>query len=247
MDRYVGLYGGVVADNGDPMQLGRVKVRVPILHGFEGNPSGLVAVKDLPWALPAGLPAGLSNDSGGIEWLPNVDDQVWVMFLDGELEKPVWMWGNQNTEKLKNFQLNKYSGSKASKEATLTKYQHYIKFTPEGIHVWTKSGWGFEIIDGKGISWTTPSGNRMEMTDLDMTTMLNGKSQTYAEHGIDLASGKGVTVAAPGGLTSTQGITAGGAITSGGGAGGGGGVTGSFSTPTGQIVTIVNGVVTNIY
>lgn len=87
-----GAYIGVVESNADPDKLGRIRVRVPAAYG--PNAKGeLIASSDLPWAWQTGLPSGTNDQSGGITWIPNAGDQVIVMFLDGEPEKPVWSWG----------------------------------------------------------------------------------------------------------------------------------------------------------
>jgi hypothetical protein len=49
-----------------------------------------------------GLPYGSNNQSGGVTWLPNAGDQIIVMFLDGEPEKPVWSWGPRTITAAKN-------------------------------------------------------------------------------------------------------------------------------------------------
>src|SRR3954470_6030472 len=87
-----GCFIGIVEKVDDPEKLGRVKVRVPHAYGIFGTEVGAVPLDDLPWALPAGLPAGGSSASGGASWLPEPGDQVVVQFLDHEPEKPIWSW-----------------------------------------------------------------------------------------------------------------------------------------------------------
>ena len=99
--RWPGIYSGTVVDNADGLKRGRVRVNVPVVFG--PVPDGNVAVADLPWALPAGLPAGQTDNSGGMMWIPAVNDRVFVMFLDGEPEKPVWIWGMADTDATSTF------------------------------------------------------------------------------------------------------------------------------------------------
>jgi uncharacterized protein involved in type VI secretion and phage assembly len=75
--KYWGKYRGTVADRGDPEQLGRLKVRVPSLLGD--------AVTG--WAWPAVTYAGAGI---GLLALPLVGDLVWVEFMEGELDHPIW-------------------------------------------------------------------------------------------------------------------------------------------------------------
>ena len=67
---------GIVVDNKDPDQLGRVKVRFPTLP-----------IEDTSWWAPVCAP-GAGFDRGW--WfLPEIDDEVLVMFEHGDVERPV--------------------------------------------------------------------------------------------------------------------------------------------------------------
>jgi len=70
-----GFYRGRVVSNEDPLQLGRVKVKV--CPWFEE-----VRDEDCPWAEPAW--------QGGILYVPPRNAWVWVFFEGGDVEKPVW-------------------------------------------------------------------------------------------------------------------------------------------------------------
>jgi hypothetical protein len=70
-----GFYRGKVVENRDPLQLGRVKVKV--YPWFEE-----VRDEDCPWAEPAW--------QGGMLYVPPVNAWVWVFFEGGDVEKPVW-------------------------------------------------------------------------------------------------------------------------------------------------------------
>ncbi|MEM1032350.1 MAG: phage baseplate assembly protein V [Myxococcota bacterium] len=85
-DRYFGKYEGVVEDTDDPMELGRLRARVPAVLGEEVV-SG--------WALPC-APVGGGMDRGAL-WLPEVGDTVWIEFAAGDLSRPIWagtFWGS---------------------------------------------------------------------------------------------------------------------------------------------------------
>ena len=140
-----GLYLGRVEKVGDSERLGRIKVRVPSVYGIQGSVVGAIPVDDLPWALPMGLPAGGSNDSGGFSMLPAIGDQVAVQFLDGEPEKPVWQWLAQTQGQAKTLQLHQYqataqgdAGSPA--RAILTRYGHSLEIRPESVSLTTSEG-----------------------------------------------------------------------------------------------------------
>lgn len=78
--RYYGKYRGLVMENVDPLQIGRVLVQVPALAG------------ELPstWALPCVPAAGIQS---GIFIVPPIESQVWVEFEQGDSNYPVWTGG----------------------------------------------------------------------------------------------------------------------------------------------------------
>jgi len=178
-------YGGVVENNKDPLKLGRVKVRVPHVYGSTGGGSGFVATNDLPWALPAGMPAGGSARSGGFTQIPEVGDKVWVRFLDGEPEKPIWEWGMQSYADSKSLPLHSYKtgtdGSVGAPDRTAwTRYQHAIEMNAGGIIETTSGGYRLLLNDSAtptsfdgSIKLSTALGNMLEIDDFLSTCTLN--------------------------------------------------------------------------
>lgn len=82
-DRVYGNYRGLVEDNNDPLQYGRVRVRVyPLYRGIEAV--------SLPWAVPAmGLFDGAGNGIGSFA-IPRVGSYVFVFFEAGDVYQPVY-------------------------------------------------------------------------------------------------------------------------------------------------------------
>ncbi|NOK34658.1 baseplate assembly protein [Corallococcus exercitus] len=83
MNRYYGKYRGSIANNVDPMMLGRVQVRVPAVLG-DGT---------LSWAMPCTPFAG---PGVGLFAVPPKDANVWVEFEGGDPDYPIWsgcFWG----------------------------------------------------------------------------------------------------------------------------------------------------------
>ena len=82
--RYYGKYRGMVLNNVDPMQQGRLQVQVP-------DVAGLVPAS---WAMPCVPIAGLQN---GMFAMPVIGSGVWVEFEQGNPEFPIWVgcfWGS---------------------------------------------------------------------------------------------------------------------------------------------------------
>lgn len=143
-----GTYSGVIESTKDPEKRGRMKVRVPVVYG---PAEGSIPTSDLPWALPSGLPSGGSSGSGGIDWLPEIGDQVWVRFLDGEPEKPVWEWALQNSKQAKDYPFRSYEGSTPNRHALLSRYGQSMEISEAGITLVTSKGYSIQLIDsGKG-------------------------------------------------------------------------------------------------
>lgn len=175
-----GAYVGVVESNKDPEKLGRVKVRVAHVYGVPDGELGGIGLNDIPWAIPAGLPAGGSAASGGIDWLPESGDQVMVMFLDGEPEKPVWMWMMQTIDQQKSFPLHKYSTAKKTPErAAMTRYGHTVELNSGSVIASTKSGYAMMFLNGDigaqngMIQIFTPKGQLWELDDENRTLTIN--------------------------------------------------------------------------
>jgi hypothetical protein len=76
-DRHYGKYRGIVSDNRDPKNLGRVRARVPeILADVESG-----------WALPCAPYAGSGSGSYTV---PSPDSGVWIEFEAGDVSRPLW-------------------------------------------------------------------------------------------------------------------------------------------------------------
>jgi hypothetical protein len=83
MRQFFGKYRGTVENNLDPMQQGRVQVRVPAVLG-DGR---------LSWAMPC---APFAGPSVGFFAIPPTGANVWVEFENGDPDYPIWtgcFWG----------------------------------------------------------------------------------------------------------------------------------------------------------
>ena len=170
-----GTYGGVVEMVRDPERLGRLKVRVPFVHGVQDK-TGYVSVTQLPWAMPAGMPAGGSAESGGFSHLPAVGDKVWVRFLDGEPEKPIWEWGMQSFADRDKLKLHPYevapSGEVGLPSSSFwTPFNHALELARTGVTAITSTGYRLRLVDSQTldglVELATARGNFIRLDDLD--------------------------------------------------------------------------------
>ena len=76
--RFFGPYRGIVTDNDDPANLGRIKAQVPSVLG--STESG--------WAMPCVPYAG---PQVGVAFLPEIGSGVWIEFEGGDVSYPIWM------------------------------------------------------------------------------------------------------------------------------------------------------------
>jgi hypothetical protein len=78
--KYYGKYRGLVINNIDPQQIGRIMLQVPDVLGE--TPSS--------WAMPCVPTAGIQ---AGCFVVPPIGSQVWVEFEQGDPDYPIWTGG----------------------------------------------------------------------------------------------------------------------------------------------------------
>jgi uncharacterized protein involved in type VI secretion and phage assembly len=82
--KFYGKYRGMVMNNIDPMQMGRLQIQVPDVTG----------VAPATWAMPCMPMAGIQN---GMFVVPIIGSGVWVEFEQGNIDYPIWVgcfWGS---------------------------------------------------------------------------------------------------------------------------------------------------------
>ena len=82
--KYWGKYRGMVVNNVDPMQMGRLMVQVPDVTSLIPG----------TWAMPCVPVAGIQN---GMVALPMIGSGVWVEYEQGDPDFPIWVgcfWGS---------------------------------------------------------------------------------------------------------------------------------------------------------
>ncbi len=148
----LGTYAGTVESVEDPEKIGRLKVRVPAVYGPAGTKENSIATSDLPWALPTGMPAGGTSSSGAFMWLPGIGDHVFVRFLDGVPEKPIWEWGGQDRQQKKVFPFwqqypGAYTDAATPDTTALLRHGHAIEISPGGVMATTSYGYALVLTD----------------------------------------------------------------------------------------------------
>lgn len=84
-----GVYRARVESNLDPLKLGRIKVRVPQLHGVSGETA--LSNDALPWAFPV-TATGTGYNHGSL-LVPETGDYVFILFENGDRNSPVYLGG----------------------------------------------------------------------------------------------------------------------------------------------------------
>jgi uncharacterized protein involved in type VI secretion and phage assembly len=80
---FYGKYRGVVVNNLDPMQIGRIQALVPDVTPIPGS-----------WAMPCVPWAGINT---GVFTVPPIGAGVWVEFERGDPDYPIWVGGYWGT------------------------------------------------------------------------------------------------------------------------------------------------------
>lgn len=79
--KYYGLYQGVVTNTKDPEKRGRIKVKCPDVLGGDVESA---------WCDPL---VTVAYDNGGDFCIPEKDEFVWLQFIAGDANRPVWLGG----------------------------------------------------------------------------------------------------------------------------------------------------------
>jgi hypothetical protein len=75
--QYYGKYRGVVTNNQDPNEQGRIQAKVPVVFGEASS----------PWALPC---VPYYKSSVAVSDIPDIGMGIWIEFEGGDSRYPVW-------------------------------------------------------------------------------------------------------------------------------------------------------------
>ena len=79
--KYYGLYQGIVVDIKDPEKRGRIRVKCPDVLGGSTKSA---------WCDPL---VPVAYDNGGDFCIPSLEETVWIQFIAGDANRPVYMGG----------------------------------------------------------------------------------------------------------------------------------------------------------
>ena len=251
---------GIVEDIDDPKKLGRAKVRVLNEHDD-------VETDNIPWAHVMMPVTSASVEGVGETPYLSVGSRIIGFFMDGgEKQMPMiigsfptipsndnnkhslsWLARGKNTinKDLETFEPESAYGAEYPYNKVIqTKSGHVIELddTPENtrIHIYHNSGTYIEI-NNDGRMVIKSAADSLDITSGVKTIYAKEDINIAADKNVVIAAKKGIKMGAPGGVTITEGsLMVKGAISS------KVGVSGTFTTPTGKVVEILNGIVVNI-
>jgi uncharacterized protein involved in type VI secretion and phage assembly len=142
--RYHGMYPARVENNIDMLDMARIQVSIADVGGNSIS----------SWALPCLPVAGMNT---GMFTVPPVGSAVWVQFVRGDIDYPVWLGG---------FFANGEAPQLSKK----------VPHGVSGITLQTTLGNGLVISDapGGGILIQTAGGAKVEISDLGITIAAQG-------------------------------------------------------------------------
>lgn len=180
--RYYGKYRGLVVDNADPEQLGRLKLQIPSVLGEEVVTG---------WAMPCVPYGGDANQ--GFLFIPEVDAGVWVEFEEGDLEFPIWV-GTFWSKPGGNSELPKPNDPDGSEQGS-------VQNPPTRKIIKTKKGHTIQFEDADGeeriLISDGESENRMVLSKSGVSIVNKENSIMMTEQGITIedANGNKITMA----------------------------------------------------
>lgn len=179
----MGLVIGIVTDNQDPQGQGRVKVKYPALTTDHAS----------DWARVVAVGAGAQR---GIQFLPEVNDEVLVGFEMGDIHHPYVLGGLWNGQDLPpQSSTDVVRGGKVTLRMLMSREGHFIAFD--------------ESDDVKGIVIVDSSQNTIALNakEKQLEIRCSGDALIKAQGNISIEAGQNLTLKAPQGQVEIQGGT----------------------------------------
>jgi uncharacterized protein involved in type VI secretion and phage assembly len=205
-ERVYGVAVGIVTNNQDPDKLGRVKLRFPWLSDSDES----------NWAR---LVSPMAGPDRGMYFLPEVDDEVLVMFEHGRIDRPFVLgalWNGQDKPPAQN------EGGHNNLRLIKSRSGHTITFDDtkdeEKITIVDRTGKNTLVIDSKeNVITLTSAGDLMMKAEGNISLESSGGDVSIqcealsidARKAVSIKAGQNATVEAQSGLAlkSTPGVT----------------------------------------
>lgn len=181
--RIEGLVIGIVTDNNDPDNLGRVKVKFPTLSDQQSH-----------WARVVGVGAGKDR---GIEFLPEVNDEVLVGFEAGDMRAAYvigGLWNGKDGLPKKNNEIVK--GGKVEQRVVKSRSGHVITLddsdSEPSITIEDKSGNIIKLDSKKNELTIKVKGNGTISADGNLTIQAKGKIDIKSQQAMAIEGATGL-------------------------------------------------------
>ena len=179
---------GVVVDNKDPLKLGRVKVRLPTISEDASH-----------WATLSSIGAG--KDRGWF-FLPEIDDEVLVMFAHGDLGRPVVLgalWGGVDKPPEQN-------GGSNERRVFVSRSGHRVEFDDDEGTITFEDGGGIAVVTiaDDGITMVANEGDVQSQSPTDQTHIKASTVSIEASSKLTIKAGGDIKITS-GGLAKIDG------------------------------------------
>jgi phage protein D len=188
-----GVVIGIVSDNDDPEELGRVKVKYPWLADDAES----------WWARLATIGAGKRRDGRGhgITWIPEVGEEVVVAFEQGDVAHPIVvgsLWNGVDTPP-GGFMDGLFDAGAVKKTAIISRKGHGLIFhdndDTSGIVLGTANGPTIGLDDVEKTITITADGKQIQIESTGDLKLKAGKGLTIEADGpIDIKAGANMTI-----------------------------------------------------
>jgi len=186
---------GIVTNNNDPDNMGRVKVKFPWLDGNI----------ETGWARVIGVGAG---DSRGFLCLPEVNDEVVVIFEQGDMDCPLVIGGLWNgVDSLPENTSAVVDNGQVKQRLFVTRVGHRLVFSDENPAIIRIESAGGHIIliddDNAKIEVTTSGGNKLTLDDNGRKLSIEGTGDIAIEsqQSLSIKTSGNMNIEATGNLT----------------------------------------------
>lgn len=194
------MFVGIVEDRDDPEKIGRLKIRIPAIHGQE------IETADLPWAIPFRSVLFGSSEGTGFFSVPYLGSKVVVTFHRGDSYSPMYLAQTVSPNEILAELLENYGNRYGFSDAAGNKF--FID-EEQGIALFThKSGTSLQIADDGSVTVSVAKdetknvAGRSQVTIEDASTVLvKGQSSFTCNENVSIHAKKDVDAQIDGHLT----------------------------------------------